>query len=267
MKFCNKYNKKIDTTRNCTSSQLINKKTVIGVLFIVGFIFLIINMGNIFTLINLSPVRENLDKLYSEYNIVDTCSTSNSGGTNEITTIIKLEKENIYSLYYYDIKDDYFYDVYAGLKKGYDFNLNKYFGDKYYGLVFLDEDDKYPFRDLEIRVIIDHNSYDLESILNIIRNIADDYLTNNYNNDLEIRIYFTNEILDEKSEEYNLFLTSQLVGSSFNCDEKFFYKYNDNLVYKNYYSLYLNKNLYDDYEELERIKANLRWVFQENNID
>lgn len=256
--FKDKKNKKVSTILTCVNI----------IQFIVTFI-LIFNLGSInkvLSTIKFNPAKKELDKIYADnYEIIDSCHTANSGGTNKITAIIKLKNEDVYSLFTYDISDDKFYDYYNRIKNGEQIQLNQYFDkDIVYIATSNEYIDKYsnPISTLSLTIIVNHNEYGLDELANIIKNIADDHIQKGYKNSVDIKMFFTDKIDFSKLDNYKLLLTSQLADDGFGTNDTFFKKFNKKLVYENYYEKYHIKDNYD----LEEISSLLDWALTENGI-
>lgn len=271
-----------DKGRNAVVSK---KRTVWFIIHIIQLIILIVYIFCISNIINgleMIPIKKQLNSLYDKnYKVVDSCSYKNAGGTNDRVALVELKNELNNILYYYDVRDKEFLNSYNGLKNGMNIKLDDYFnyyyniytddgneyyfGQNYYYLVYADKDSEYPFSDLLINIIIERAEYDFvqqEQLANIINDIYNDYLIDDNYKDLTVNIYFTDKIDDSKKDKYKLFLTSQIADLSPGCSEEFFEKYNDNFVYKAYYTDQFNKeytdNAYNEvYTELDNIYKEL----------
>ena len=241
----------IKFTKKC--KKIKNLRFIFNILNILQFIFIIIYIFNIFDIINTIqylPIKEKLDSSYNNnYEIIERCRNANSSGTNEFATLIRLRKENRYSLFYYNDKNDLYLDLYNGLKFGDEFNLNNYFDDKYYSVAYINKNSEYPFSNVELGIIVERNYDDKEKLFNIVNNLYDEFVSFGYEG-LSINFFITDKIDFEKSDKYNSFLISQMVDG---CKNSFFKSLNDNLVFDYYYTggikfknKYIYLNLYDN---------------------
>ena len=251
--FKDKKNKKASTILTCVNI----------IQLIVTFI-LIFNLGSInkvLSTIKFNPAKKELDKIYADnYEIIDSCHTANSGGTNEIISIIKLKKENMYSLFKYDIRDNEFIDYYTNIKKTEGMNIDTYF-DK--DIIWAGSLKKYDNEErLDLAIIVNYNDYSIDELANSIKNIADDYIQSGYNNTIGIKVFFTDNIDYSKLDDYKLLLISQLADNGYGAEDTFFEKFNKNLVYEKCYYNFHTKGHYD----LEEINSLLDWAFTENGL-
>ena len=205
-------------------SNIPTKIKILGIIntILAPIIILIYSLGSGFKESqNNNIMNEKLNELYgSSYEILDTCSYSNTGGDYYMEYLLKISNFEYPIVAHIDLNDNSYSDNYDELLRTKQLNYQSYiddvFNDKTIALMDLYESDSY--KSVELNIIVTSEYLNSKNLLEYnIQQIINKYTAQFPNYDLDFAIYFTKKIDDTKTIDYYTLLNSG-TGS---CYEQF----------------------------------------------
>ncbi len=178
---------------------------IIIVILLVGLNFKDNNRKNI--------VNEKLLTLYDDnYEVIKTCSHSDSGGSNYEIVALKLKNFQIPIIAEFDWTDDSYDDNYAELKEMNELDYQTYINNAFKGntiaIMEVKRNDKYNTKQVHLNVLITENQIiDNETLKNNIKQIVEKYFYIFSDYDFFFQLDVINEIDENNMEQYYLFLS------------------------------------------------------------
>lgn len=218
---CKKYGVVIQS-----KTKLLSIINLLYIIFTPCFIFLFVFAEQFKTSENDDIMNQKLNELYgSSYEIVDTCSYSNTAGDYYIEYLLKLSDFEYPIIAHLDLNDNSYEDNYDELNKTKQLNYQSYidsvFNDKTIALMNLYESDSY--KSINLNILMTNEKLNNKSLLKYnVEQVINKYTNQFQNYNFNLAIYFTEKIDNAKKDDYY----KLLIEDAGSCYEQFSKKIN-----------------------------------------
>lgn len=200
---------------------------IINILFIPTIILFFTFGGNSKENQHNDLMSKKLDEIYGEsYEILDTCSYSNTGGDYYMEALLNLSGFEYPVIAHLDLNDNSYSDNYNDLLRtknlNYQSHIDTIFNEETLAWMIIDDNNNYDDV-VDLNIIINKKHLNDQNILkNNIKQISNKYMSQFPNYNFNLSIYFTRKIDKSKINDYYVLLN----GGGGSCDHQFSKKIN-----------------------------------------